>query len=405
MKTRNLCIIFLLWQTVFLAIYTPLYAFTLPRQYALVRDMQADWQVYDAQYGAYVPYFAERHNKPKSVSFWLDLDDNQHYILMFKVKAPLYFFINGTLCKSFTPKNNHKKNENSNDTMVESEKNTWIGMQLDSLKKLFPEDSKIFCTLYDPQKNLPLSALCIVTKNIPQETILKTPIKTDTLTRMVRPANGKDWAVMVSIFLLVVFTLLWNIYPRGLLSYMSFQSSLSPLARKDMNLLQKPLGLANLLLIFGHSFQIAVVFWVYQMTTTAQSLGSLAVLGNYFYIGLLVFSLFFLKYLFLRVSGVLLNTSKSIVNMHFFEFGRLSYIFYSVLLILPLYCWISAPQYMPMYVDSLKYLLLIFHLLQSFFVSFWVFKQIEYKNLYLFYYLCTTEIVPLLFGMKWLIIS
>ncbi len=366
-------------------------AFTLPRQYVLVRDMQADWQVYDAQYNVYVPYLAERHSKPKSVSFWLDLEENQHYTLMLKANAPLFFFINGKLCKEY----NNIKNE------------TWLSLNLDSLKKNFPTEKKVFCTLYDTKRNLPLSSLCIATKNFAQETsIIKTPVKADTLTRTSRLPTGKDWVILVSVFLLLLFTLLWNIYPRGLLSYLSFQSSISPIARKDMNLLQKPLGVPNLLLVLGNSFQVSVSFWVYQqMSMQNQYLNNLSVLGNYFYIAFGVFGLFLIKYSVLRISGVLLNTSQSVVNMHFFETVRLSYLFYGVLLFLPLYCWISAPQFMSIYVDIFKYLVVIFHIIQSFLIGFWVFKQIEYKNLYFFYYLCTTEIVPLFFGIKWLIIS
>jgi hypothetical protein len=363
----------------------------IPRSYAIIQNLKDEWQVYDAKYGAYIPYLAERHKVINYISFWLDTQFYKDYeLLLYAPQNTSIFF--------------HQK------LGFQTQKEGWVSFKIDSLHKKYPY-SKIFITIYDDKKRLPLPHTYIVTKFQTENQNKSVELKRNALERQARPNEHKNFVILMAVFLLFFYTLIWNLYPKSLQSYMSLKSSLSPLARKDMNLIHKPLNSTNFVLIFAHLLLLSYIYAMYQLVINkfeiglGQGEGALGMILGYLQILGNIILVLVIKYLSIYFSGTLLGTQRLIANTHFFEYVRLSMLFYTGICFLPIYIWFAQPHLLLDFMIFFKYLVLFFHIFQGILVGNYIFQRVEYKNLYLFYYLCTTELVPLLIGIKLLFIT
>lgn len=364
------------------------YEDVFPENYAMIYDLANDWQVYDEKYQSYVPYIAERHKTPKTISVWLDLEKYKNYQLILAVQKESYLFINQNLCEYY-------------------KKDSWKVINMDSLRKQYKKD-KIFLTLYDEKQQLPLKSIFIgllldeVVKNNKESVQNKTQLDRTPLIK-----KPKDFVIIIFLSLISFFAFLWNYNNKALLSFYSLRSSLSSLSRKDNLLISKPLTGINLLFLVFHAFCLSYFYVLSSFSldyTTPQTIPVAPVTSQL----LLSFSLYFSIYLgllLLKLAGVfffgiLLGIEKETSQVHFFEYIRLSMNFYTAAIIFPVFIFVSEEYFLSSFFEYFKYVILIFHCLQVALVSFFVSKQVQYKNLYLFYYLCSTELTPLFIGIK-----
>ncbi len=351
----------------------------MPKNYALISDLKDEMQIYDAQYDSYIPYLVNRHANPKIISFWIDTEKYQGYDILLYVPKNVSFFF-------------HQK------LSFQTKKEDWLRFNIDSLAQK-TNQKKIFCSVYDPQKRLPLPFCAIVINFSTNISSNKIDLKRNSLERPTRPYEYKNFIVIMMLFLLAIYTFLWNLYPKSMKSYFSFRNSLSSLAKKDMNLINKSLNGNNLLLILAHALLLAYIYAMYKLKLQTGD-NFFQMLAIYFQtLGLIIF-LIIIKYVTINFSGVLLNTEKLVINTHFFEYCRWSMLFYTLISFIPIYIWLAQSHLLEPFMQFFSYFVLIFHIFQGIIVSSYIFRLVEYKNLYLFYYLCTTEIVPLLIGVK-----
>lgn len=351
---------------------------TLPKNYAMIADLKDEMQIYDAQYNAYIPYLADRHKNPKIISFWIDTEKYQGYSVLIYAPRDISFFFHQQL--SFQTK-----------------KEGWLQFNIDSLAKK-TNQKKIFCSVYDAQKRLPLSA-CAIAINYLSTSNDKVDLKRNSLERPTRPVEYKNFIVIMLLILLSIYTFLWNLYPKSLKSYFSFRNSLSSLSKKDMNLINKALSGNNLLIIFTHALLLAYIYSLYRLKLNLNE-NILSIIAMYFQTLSVVVLIIAIKFVTIHFSGVLLNTQRLVINTHFFEYCRWSMLFYTSVSFIPIYIWLAQPHLLVEFMQFFSYFVLIFHIFQGIIISSYIFRLIEYKNLYLFYYLCTTELVPLLIGVK-----
>ncbi|TAE45361.1 MAG: DUF4271 domain-containing protein [Cytophagales bacterium] len=351
---------------------------TLPKNYAMIADLKDEMQIYDAQYNAYIPYLADRHKNPKIISFWIDTEKYQGYSVLIYAPRDISFFFHQQL--SFQTK-----------------KEGWLQFNIDSLAKK-TNQKKIFCSVYDAQKRLPLSA-CAIAINYLSTSNDKVDLKRNSLERPTRPIEYKNFIVIMLLILLSIYTFLWNLYPKSLKSYFSFRNSLSSLSKKDMNLINKALSGNNLLIIFTHALLLAYIYSLYRLKLNLNE-NILSIIAMYFQTLSVVVLIIAIKFVTIHFSGVLLNTQRLVINTHFFEYCRWSMLFYTSVSFIPIYIWLAQPHLLVEFMQFFSYFVLIFHIFQGIIISSYIFRLIEYKNLYLFYYLCTTELVPLLIGVK-----
>lgn len=362
-----------------------------------IYDLEDEWQVYDTKYNAYVPYIEGRHINSKTASFWLDVQTYKGYSLTFRSPKDVLVFIDKKLCR-------------------EVSKEGWVTFNIDSLRHVFSQKDKLFFTFYDRGYRLPLKSVHIgYFKQDFKSTTKKNKNTISKIQEQSRRRSGvKYFMIIVGSILLGIFTLLWNFHPKTFSSYYSFRSSVSSLSRKDISMISKPFNAINLLFLGLHALVISLFFMLAQKDITGiLNVSFKLVNANYDFFSLLinytlfftiVFGLIFLKYILLKVFGVLLSLEK-IEYTHFYEYIRLSKLFYTVAVIVPIFMLVSAEEYLTELNKYFIYFVIGFHFVQTMLVSFYVNKRVQFKNLYLFYYLCSTELTPLLIGIKLLLFN
>jgi hypothetical protein len=109
--------------------------------------------------------------------------------------------------------------------------------------------------------------------------------------------------------------------------------------------------------------------------------------------------LYFLKYFYLEIVGWIFNL-KQLVKMQFFELVKVSLKINLFLVPLALVSFYSKGRFIGISNNFFIYILLICFLISLIRVSSLIFKLMAFRNIYLFSYLCTTEILPLVIIMK-----
>lgn len=360
--------------------------------YAVIYELADDWQVYDEKYQSYVPYVQERHQESKAMSFWLDVETYRNYYLTFYAYKNTYLFINQKLYKKFV-------------------KDQWIFLLIKDLD-VKNNTGLLFCTFYDEYQRLPLPSLFVGMKQkekIIESKKLKTPSLLENSKRFIH--SPKYFVITIGLFVLLIYTIIINYSRKTFFSFYSLRSSISSLSRKDTNLINKPMNGVNLVFLLGFASLLSFFYVLSQVSTSPNfGLGELSTdylffnlfMRYLFYFGIAI-ALIFFKYIIINFFGLLLSIEKQALNVHFFEYMRLSMLFYSGALILPLFIFISQNHLLVSFYEFYTYVILVFQVIQLFLVSFYLIKQIQFISLYLFYYLCITELTPLLIGIKLLL--
>ncbi|TAG37564.1 MAG: DUF4271 domain-containing protein [Cytophagia bacterium] len=230
----------------------------------------------------------------------------------------------------------------------------------------------------------------------------------NTLDRNPRSPDHKDWAILSFAIILVLHTILYNYNPKTFTSFFSLRSSLSTLSRKDNNLIFKPFNAINFIYLGVHGFAISYFYmlWAIQKDNTLSFLAIdfkfplIALASNQVYFWLLTWAMLVGKLLLLLLFGKLLTVERHIIHTHFFEYIRVSYLFYSILVVLAGLVFCCYSEYNTYFFAISFYFILFFHLFQGIMASFFLTKQLPFLNLYIFYYLCATELTPWLIGVK-----
>jgi hypothetical protein len=368
----------------------------MPQNYTILQDLTEDWLVYDDSYGGYVPYMKNRHTKLKTLSFWLEVEKYKAYRLLFFAEKDTYLYIDKRLAYKF-------------------DKTGWHHLSVDSLQKVY-QNPHLFCTFYDAQYRLPLPTLAIVIHAAGKQASNMETDRQEKITfldRTPRPEDYKDWGLLSFLVIVILYTVLFNYNPKIFSSFFSERSSLSTRSRKDPNLIQKPLNMVNFIYMGVHGLLLSYFYmlWAVVVDNQAQFLWipfKSSVLGltiNQFYYWLLAWGILVGKMLLLLFFGRLLSVDRQVIHVHLFEYVRFSYLFYTAWAILGALVFCAYSEYNVAFFNLSTYFIVFFHLFQAIRVSFFVIKQIPFLNLYIFYYLCTTELTPWLIGVKLLFFS
>ncbi len=357
------------------------------KNYYIVHELKYDWQVYDKRYKTYVPYIREKHANISSVSFPMDLQAYKGYELVLYTDEEVYLFINATLQKQINPE-------------------SWDLLRMDSLSAIY-KTSPIFLSFYSPSSRLP-SPIAFIghRKSTKDAAVVSTA---STLTPKPRTnSRFNDFVVLACLFILGNYAFLWNLHPNAFNRFYSIKSLFGLSYRDDVPQVGKPLNGINLLFILNHGFLLALLYMLIREGTQSllfpdqvlriqESLPDY--LFNFLVVGLVIFLLIILKYLATYVLGNLFSFEK-LVNVHFFEYIHFSKVFYTLVVPVLVLVFTSYPSLVKV-ADNLCIAFIIgFSFLRILVISISLNKLAPHRNLYLFSYLCVTELAPLLTGIK-----
>ncbi len=334
------------------------------KNFALLHDLADDWQVYDNKYESYVPYIKERHQNPKSMSFWLDIAQYKAYQMVFWGESNTFLFINNQLYRQI-------------------DRSGWQIIRVDSLAKQVNK-AQVFVSLYDPQMRLPLKSVVIAHQLKTSEVVLKKIAQVSSpLNRQSRPLDYKDFVIMVSLVLVLIFIFLWNYKPKIFLEFYNLKITFSTLAlsRRDLSGVSRPFAGVKGVFLLAHAWIIAFYFFMGQIVNSPNldfqwirlSWTNASLVVNYLGLCGWVFMLIFGKYALVNFSGLVLNMRNEITAMHFYEYIRLQMMFYAFFTITPWIFYISIPHLSQDFYQLGTFIILGFHIFQSILVSFFVF--------------------------------
>lgn len=117
-------------------------------------------------------------------------------------------------------------------------------------------------------------------------------------------------------------------------------------------------------------------------------------------ISIIIFLGFIGKYLLIKNLGILYDM-KSAANYYFFEYLRMSMVFFGILGILVTILIIRWPDWLHVFSGIGLDAVIIFMIIRFIVIFIRVGKLTPFKNLHLFSYLCTTEILPMVVGINY----
>lgn len=392
---RSLFILF------FLILTKPVYCDITTSQYVVIHDLSYSWQIYDEDFEGYIPYISSKHQNVRTVSFWLDVNRFRNYHLIYQADKGQVLFINQKLCNV----------------------NTVTGLQvlsLDSLYDLYQKD-KLFISFYDKKRNLPLQSVFIgKLMNQADNTYdanVSNPINKTQLEKKKNLDDIQNFIIIITLILLIFYAVLRNFYPRFFKLYHSLL--IHNFSAKRLNsgvTYSHPIFSTSFLFIILSSLLIGLFYTLFQnqpftnwdiMSYLLNQKSLENILGlTYKFLATTGIVLIFLlcKFLLLLFMGLPLK-NKNLLNLHFYEYIRLSNLVYIILNVTTLVIFFSQISWTSSFFSIFYYFIAILHFLQSLSISYQVAKYFSFKSLYLFYYLCITELTPLLIGIKFLLLN
>jgi hypothetical protein len=355
--------------------------------YQVVESLEDQWLIYDEAYNGYVPYLPEKYAVPRTISLSLDLDKNRFYSLQVQTTQPAYLFIQSRLC-------------------AEVPANSSLILQIDSLKKLYATNH-ILLTLYNEGGHISLPAAFIIYKQT--QLLAREALQKNELPLKVREgAAFRDFVVFVSIIILAFYAFLWNYYPKAFSRYYGFKYLFSTSFREDVALINKPLNYVNLLFLFIHSLVLSFFYVLLQKGSDRITSNLINIdytntfsglLFYFFSIAILLFVLLIGKYILLYVIGNLFRLTE-VIQIHYYEYLLFSKVFYTFIVPVQILVFLNAPHLISWIFNGLIMLVIVFNIARIFVINSVLNKLVTFRNLYLFSYLCATELVPLLMGIK-----
>ncbi|AHM61049.1 hypothetical protein D770_13975 [Flammeovirgaceae bacterium 311] len=358
------------------------------RQYAQVHNLKSDLLVYDDDYETYLPYVRGTPFPSNAANFWLPLRQYQSYLLLVGASEGSSLLINQNVVA-------HYKIAGS-----------WV-YAMDSLRTLYGDSCLV--TLYRQPLALDDVQLAVVgQQTLP---VVESHVGEQFLRVQERPSRSfDDFFVLVLVVLMAGLALLRNLFPRVFQSYYNLGEVLTTRASFNTTFSYKLGGPGQLLFIVLYSalfgFLLMVLLNAAGYWPELGWLGPEASFGTYFWTWLrltgLVLLLQLIKYFMLQVTAGVFNF-QGFAAIHYFDFLRISQMFFSVLLAAVAVVFLSLPLQIPEGAEILLKVLLVFALLRIGLIFFKLMQLAEFRKTYLFSYLCATEILPLLVGLKLLI--
>ncbi len=110
----------------------------------------------------------------------------------------------------------------------------------------------------------------------------------------------------------------------------------------------------------------------------------------------------FLKYILISIVSILFGITERI-NFYFIEYVRMAMIFYSVIFIILAYVIINHFYSIQDLLNTLIIIAISFNFIRLIMIYFKFRNNISIKNLHLFSYLCSTELIPIVIGLNFFV--
>lgn len=360
------------------------------QEYRVIKDLKRTLLIYSSSEKSYVPH---PHNTPvrgNAISVNLDVEEFTGNTLLICGQPNTALFIDQKIVAS-------------------QNKDNCITLAVDSLYEIYGDDSgkkSLFISVYHKDLDIDELNFTVVKKLTDKEVAqLENEKDLSAISRSISPFRN---FFVIGLFLIMAFiALIKGAYPKIFTEFYSLSKIFTFRWREDSLIANRPINTVNLLFLSVYSLLtafIVVVLW-FETDSAPQRLGFVdfsnfsSSLFSWVSIAVLVFILMILKYFFIYISSSLLGF-KDLVSFHFLDFIRISQIFMILVLVVISLSAISFNDFIEPSSGIFSYLVFSVIVLTTTLLFFKLLSSTNYRNMHLFSYLCTTEILPLIISIK-----
>lgn len=364
--------------------YNQLFAQSIEKK---VVSLERELLYFSQDYNQYVAYTPTTHQNSQLLHFWLKPSEYTAYDLVLHLQEEAYWYINHNLQNKLA--------------------SGWHRFSLDSLSRQYGYQP-IFCTLYARKGNFLKEIAIGYLKNDFSKPSAEQVDKSYTYT------IRKNAAILL-IALLLGYAVLRQMDFKLLMSYLKLSKFWNIQRRMDNPLFLRPFAGFNILFLLNYTFLLAVFFYFLGLTNEGKQ--NILPIGRYLDKDLEALSIeslvwafaiilvgLFTKFLLISIMASLLGISR-VINIHFYEYIRISHFFYLPLTLILLYLALQMPFHLEYWHNFFKLLLGALYAMRFITVGVIINKLAEFRKLDFYSYLCVVELFPLLLYWKLLFFS
>ena len=361
------------------------------QSFSLVKDLKENLLEYSKSYDSYVPYVQGTPFNSAAAVFVLPLKEYQDYQLLVQPPAEAALLINQTIVDYYK--------EGGSEFYP-----------IDSLHRLYGDSCII--SVFHPSLQPHELEVKVISRQPYSYADADSSISEDFLEVVERGGKSfNNFFIIGVLLLLAVMAVLRNVFPKVFVSYYDITRAAALRVRDEANFTMKLSGRGHLAFLVFYSLLFGFLLMVLLQTAgeieTVFSFLKVSGFGTYLYawflLSVVVFFFQVFKYWLLKIVAGIFNVP-DFAGIHFFDFLRLSQIFYTLVFVLVLLLFLGADAYVGTGSVILIRVVAVFALIRLLLIFFKLLHLSSFRKTYLFSYLCTTEILPLLIGLKFLII-
>lgn len=348
------------------------------QNFLVEEDLKLDWVFYDDGEEVMLPFLENSSETPAAIHLTIDKDFGTEAYLMVEIPKNTSLFIEDKFLNNFEE---------------ESVKYFWI----DSLRSALEIDT-FHLTLFNKNKfSNPTEAKIGFLHNSFDSSLSVNPINERNLD------TKSDYIKIVLLIIFTLFVILYTLFPSDLLDFLSLGTLFTfKYTDTGMNKYRSLTNTQTLVIAYqGALLATLIVIFINYYNNPFGMIFFMRI--NIILSWLIVFGvvllLMFFKYVLISIVSILFGIADKI-NFYFVEFTRMSMIFYSVLFLVVGYAVINKFYLLDALLNSLAIVVILFNLVRLIILFFKFRRSVPIKNMHLFSYLCTTELIPIIFGLN-----
>jgi len=351
-----------------------------------IKDLKNDWKIFSEEENALVPYIEEINPKTKNVYIVIVPDEYRENGISLRFKNKSAIFINNKL-------------------VYNASEHLSVVLSIDSLAGIYGQP-KMLMSLYSEEGIHDIES-SIVSYSDKNRSLLS---KMDHLS--ILPLDrGPIWDFMKigAIIILILYAVLVNIGNRVFNDYYNIINSFIRASTDEFLNRSKKITRIDLVFIIVLavvlSFFIVIALYQFGFQDNSNALTSFGSLfAKWLWLFLFFLGWFMLRFILISLSSDLFKM-REVGTIHTFEFLRITN-FYSLLIFLLLVLSVFIIQIsLALFTDIIIYSIVIISFIRAVILYLKFLNSSNYTKLYLFAYLCSAELLPVIVGLKFLLKS
>ncbi len=348
-----------------------------------IKDMRKDWKFYDSRYQGLMPFLDGNQDSPASIHMPLNLGEYSGLYLKMYIPEQTSFLINGKFIQSF-------------------DELTTILYSVDSLKSIVQDEVSVI-TLYNENgfsKSVRIGAGYLEYASDMSMDMNPLVLRENSYT--------KDYLLLILFLIIAYVTILYNQFSYEFYDLLDVKQVFSLRAKESYHYKYK--GLTKIQFLFMALLGMIISFLyllliIYSGRDYGMSfLADYNVVLSWVFISVVIFSLIFFKYLLIGSLSLLFDL-RDRMNFYFSEYIRMSMVFHFMAFVFSIFLLLINMEALKKMMPFLLYSGISFYGFRALIIFFKFRYNISIQNLHLFSYLCGTEILPIVIGLKYFLLK